>query len=321
MMKKRRLSISQSIVNEIRDNLKKYDNNLTRQQYLKNFKRFVSFCRDTYDCKTLKECVTYIQDYSDSLQSKGLTASTIHTYLAAVCVLTNVNMSEIKKPIRHTAEYSRGRKKDSVIKSRDLNDLRWAHLVEFQKKVGLRRAELMKLTGKDFLKDESDNCCIRVKGKGGKLQLQLIADEDVEFIKSYFKGKGPNEKIFEKEEFNNNLNLHYLRAECAKEFYIKTVKKLREDKDYEEILIKQIKRRWNKYNLKPDGTPKLFDYKKIDGYYYLRGKNRQAVKEMGGCVKYNKLAVLATSIFKLSHWRCDVTINSYLSINNGGILI
>lgn len=320
-MKKRRVSISQQIVNEIREKLNKYQNNLTKQQYLKNFKRFVSFCRENYACKSLGECKQYIQNYSNFLQEKQLTASTIHTYIAAVCVLTQTNMSEIQKPIRHTAEYKRGRKNESVIKSRDLDDLRWAHLVEFQKKVGLRRAEIEKITGKDFAKDESGNWCVRVKGKGGKLQLQLVENEDVDFIKSYFEDKKDDEKIFEKEEFNNNLNLHYLRAECAKAFYIKTLKKLREDENYEKLLIQQIKKRWNKYNLQTDGTPKTFDYKKIDGYYYLRGKNRRVAKEMGGCIKYNKLAVLATSIFKLSHWRLDVTINSYLEINNNGILI
>ena len=230
-------------------------------------------------------------------------------------------MSDIQKPIRHTACYKRGRKNESVIKSRDLDDLTWSHLVEFQRRVGLRRAELLKITGKDLVQDESENLCIKVKGKGGKLQLQLVDKEDVDFIKTYFENKKDDEKIFEKEEFNNNLNLHFLRAECAKKYYIKTLKRLREDENYEELLINQIKKRWDKYNLKENGTPKPFDYSKFLGYYYLRGKNRKLAKQMGGCIKYNKLAVLATSIFKLSHWRLDVTINSYLAIYNGGILI
>ena len=318
---KRRVSISQRIVNEVRGNLNKYSNNLTKKQYLKNLKRFIKFCRETYDCRTLDECKKHVQDYSNYLQEKGLSASTVHTYLAPVCVLTNTNMSQISKPIRHTSEYIRGRTNESIIKSRDLDDVAWSHLIEFQKRVGLRRAELMKLTGKDLVKDESGNWCVYTVGKGGKKQLQLINKEDIDFIKTYFNGKNPDERIFEESEFLNNLNLHYLRAECAKQFYIDTLEKLRTNPEYKDVLIKQIKARWNKYNLKKDGTPKPFAYNRVQGYYYLRGKNRANAISRGGSIKFNKLAVLATSVFKLAHWRLDVTINNYLAIQNGGLII
>lgn len=318
---KRRVSISQRIVNEVRENLNKYSNNLTKKQYLKNFKRFIKYCREKYDCRTLDECKKHVQDYSNYLQEKGLSASTVHTYLAPVCVLTNTNMSQISKPIRHTSRYFRGRNNESLLKSRDLQDLKWKYIVEFQRKVGLRRAELERLTGKDFVLDESGNWCVYTKGKGGKVQLQLIKDEDVEFVSGYFKDKSPNERIIEKCEFKNNLNFHFLRAECAKQFYLDTLKRLRTEPNYEKELIEQIRKRWNKYNLTKNGRPKPFDYKRVQGYYYLRGKNREKAIEHGGSIKFNKLAVFATSVFKLSHWRLDVTINSYLAISNGGLII
>lgn len=318
---KRRVSISQKIINEVRDKFNKYSNNLTKKQYLNNLKRFIKFCRETYDCRSFDECKEHIQDYSDFLQEKGLSASTIHTYLSPVCVVSGINMNKIDKPIRHTAEYTRGRTNESIIKSRDLDDVAWSHLIEFQKRVGLRRAELKKLTGKDLVKDESGNWCIYTVGKGGKKQLQLINKEDIDFIKTYFNGKNPDERIFEESEFLNNLNLHYLRAECAKQFYIDTLEKLRTDPEYKDVLIKQIKKRWNKYNINKNGPPKPFDFKRVQGYYYLRGKNRETALSNGGSVKFNKLAVLATSVFKLSHWRLNVTINSYLAIQNGGLII
>lgn len=49
------------------------------------------------------------------------------------------------------------------------------------------------------------------------------------------------------------------------------------------------------------------------GCWVLRGKNREKAKLLGNDGRYLKLAVLATSIFKLSHWRNDVTIASYLN--------
>lgn len=100
--------------------------------------------RLVHNCKTLDECNLHIQDYSDYLQEKLLTASTIHSYLAPVCLGAGVNMKTIKKPIRHTSDYTRGRSNKSVVKSTDLDDIEWSYLVEFQKRVGLRRAELKK---------------------------------------------------------------------------------------------------------------------------------------------------------------------------------
>ena len=202
-------------------------------------------------------------------------------------------------------------------KPRDLQNA----LVEFQKRVGLRRAELKKITGKDLVQDESDNWCVFTIGKGGKKQLQRIKEDDFEFIKTYFENKNPDERIFKESEFANDLNLHFLRAECAKQYYLETVERLKSNPKYEEILIKQIKARWNKYNLDNNSKPKRFDERRIKGYYYLRGKNRKIAIELGGSVKFNKLALLATSIFKLSHWRLDVTVNNYLAINNGGKII
>lgn len=320
-MKKKRTSITQQIYLEAKPHFDKYSHNNTRQQYLNNLKRFIHYCRESHNCKTIDECNLHIQDYSDYLQEKQLSASTIHSYLAPVCLCAGVNMKTISKPIRHTSCYIRGRENNSVNKSSDLDDIRWSHLVEFQKRVGLRRAELVKITGKSLVRDESKNWCISVIGKGGKKQLQLIKNEDVKFIKKYFDNIGPDERIFQSQLFENKLNLHFLRAECAKQFYKYTLERLRTDPTYQDILIKQIKNRWNKYNLRPDGTPKPFDNRRITGYYYLRGANRKAAQEIGASIKFNKLALLATSIFKLAHWRLDVTVNNYLSINNGGQII
>lgn len=320
-MKKKRISITQQIFLDAKAPFDKYNHNNTKKQYLKNLKRFIKYCREFFDCKTFDKCKLHIQDYSDYLLKKQLSASTIHTYLAPVCIASGINMNKINKPIRHTSEYTRGRTSESVVKSRDLNDVNWSHLVEFQKRVGLRRAELKKITGKDLVQDESNNWCVYTVGKGGKKQMQRIKEDDFEFIKTYFENKNPDERIFKESEFANDLNLHYLRAECAKQFYIDTLEKLRTDSDFQDILIKQIKARWNKYNLNKSGKPKRFDKRRIQGYYYLRGKNRKTAIELGGSVKFNKLALLATSIFKLAHWRLDVTVNSYLSIDNGGKII
>jgi hypothetical protein len=158
---------------------------------------------------------------------------------------------------------------------------------------------------------------VRVKvGKGGKKnQLnRLNREEDIEIIRKYFEGKGPDEPIFPPEAFKNHLNLHKLRAESAKEYYRIQVQKIKDDPEYAKQLEKEIIDRWNRDNINPKtGKPKYFDRKSLTGYWVLRGKNVEKAKSLGWEEgRFLKIAVLATSLFKLSHFRLDVTCASYL---------
>ena len=186
-------------------------------------------------------------------------------------------------------------------------------IIEFQKRVGIRRDELKRLCGNDFTYDESGHPCVLVqKGKGGKRQLQRISEKDLEFIKSYFDSVFPNERVFDEKYFQNDLNFHRLRAECAKEYYYEQLKMLKENPSYRAQLEQEIKLRWNTTNKKKNGKTKPFRYEEMFGVYTLRGKNRILAKEKGLPLSYDKTALLATSLFKLSHFRNDVTVASYL---------
>ena len=52
--------------------------------------------------------------------------------------------------------------------------------------------------------------------------------------------------------------------------------------------------------------------KEISGVYKLRKDTRQLAQEKNRPVVYNRTAVMAVSVFHLSHWRCDVTVSNYL---------
>ena len=47
-------------------------------------------------------------------------------------------------------------------------------------------------------------------------------------------------------------------------------------------------------------------------HWVIRGNSRRLAIDHGLPVKYDRLAVMAVSIFHLSHWRCDVTVANYL---------
>lgn len=320
--RQRRLSVTQQIMKDVDDRLKakNYANHKTYRQFLRHSYRYVQFCREHFVCRDYESCccMKYAQMYCDYLKNQGYTSSTIHTYLAAISVsFDGIKLEDIKKPRRHTADYIRGRKEPfAPQKSSDLSHEAWKSLVDFNLKVGLRKREIQKLTGSCFKQDEGGYWCVEVlRGKGNKYTLnRLNKPEDVEFIRKYFERVGSDEPVFPPEMFNNHLNLHKLRAESAKEYYKIQVEKIRENPEYAKQLEQEILARWNEYNINTKtGKPKHFDRSQITGYWVLRGKNREKAKLSGNDGRYLKLAVLATSIFKLSHWRNDVTIASYLN--------
>ena len=65
-------------------------------------------------------------------------------------------------------------------------------------------------------------------------------------------------------------------------------------------------------NLSKNGKHKPFQPIECFGIYTLRGKNRELANDKNLPFHYDKTALLAVSIFKLSHWRNDVTIASYM---------
>ena len=311
--RERKLTLTQQIMQTAIEKLAKYQNDITRKIYTRQFKLYVKFCRENFNCRSFEECKAHIQDYSDFLQEQNYTASTIHTYLAAVCVVFEINLGTIEKPVRHVADYVRGRNAMNINSKNDLDNPAWSYIVEFQRCVGIRRDELKRLKGSDFDIDESGYLCVIVRrGKGGKMQYQRILEKDIEFVKSYFDAVEKDDYVFDRKYFDNDLNFHGLRASAAKAYYWEQLERIKEDSGYAEQMEKEIRARWEKMNLAKSRKPKKFKEIEIRGIYVLRGKNRELAIERRLPMYYDKLVLLATSIFKLSHWRNDVTIASYM---------
>ena len=309
-------TITRQMLDEAKEFFSKYENNVTRRAFVSNYKKYIDYCRREHNAKSKADLAEHIQEYADHLASRGLTPSTIHSYLAPVGLYHSVSLKEIKKPKRITANYIRGRKDNEKNErgEKELFNPKFQRIVEFQACVGIRRAELKKLTGSDFCYDESCYPCVCVqRGKGGKRQLQRILPEDVEFVKSYFQDKGLNEPIFSPEEFKNQIDFHQLRAIQAQRAY-DYYEFLCQTKEGREQLEKEVRLRYEKTKInKKTGKPALFKESLIRGTYYLRGETRKKAKKMGKPIKYDKLCLLATSIFHLAHFRNDVTV-TYLQV-------
>lgn len=123
-------------------------------------------------------------------------------------------------------------------------------------------------------------------------------------VRSFFDGS--DTLLFTRAEMSNKIDLHHLRGVQAQRAYRYYADRLRDEPTYRAQLEQEIKARWRLYN------KRRWNQHEFEGIYKLRGSNRELAQRLGKPTAYDRLAVLATSVFHLSHWRNDVTVNNYL---------
>lgn len=261
--------------------------------------------------------VQALQNYADDMASQGLSPATIHTRLAAPCKALGVGMAEIDKPARTSGAITRSRGLGNAQGRAQAANPKNARLCGFQAAVGLRRAELGRLHGRDLVRDESGALCVCVnRGKGGKHQLQRVLPQDEAAVAAIMQERGPDALVFEPHELNNKIDLHGMRAEHARAAYDYYAWRLASEPGYRDQLRAELLARWDAE--RPSARPaqrrayadKLYNEHRL----FLRqgGENYAQAMEHGRPVVYDRLAVMAVSVFHLSHWRTDVTTTNYL---------
>ena len=90
-------------------------NNRTATSYKKHIKNFSRWARENGYRKPEQITRDVIQEYEQYLEDdpKGYSPSTIHAYIAPVCVAAEVPMDRIRKPKRTAGNISRGRRRDT----------------------------------------------------------------------------------------------------------------------------------------------------------------------------------------------------------------
>ncbi|NQP18548.1 site-specific integrase [Streptococcus suis] len=303
---------------------KNVTNNTSRTSYKRSATRFAKWAKENNIKKISEISEEVLQRYHDDLKNdpKEYTAATIHTYLAPIAKAAGINLNRIKKQKRTSDKIVRGRKHEANDqgKKQELNS-RFSRLMEFQKVVGIRRNELKNLKGQDLKYDEYGNCYIFVKrGKGGKKQMQYILPKDVELVKQTFSGIDDNESVFTEEEMNNQINLHALRAQHARDSYFFYLEKIQVNPKMRQALSQLLLSKWEEghQKLKNESTKQYerqrrnFIYDLRDELYILRGTNKSKALASGMPIAYNRLALMAVSVLNLSHWRLSVTVTNYI---------
>lgn len=305
-------------------------NNKTSESYKKSVRRFVKWAKENGYRKLEQITKDVIQDYEKSLEQhpKRYQPATIHTFLAPVCDAVEVPMEQIEKPRRSAGNITRGRDRDAEGNKLEKNwqgreqenDPKYARLVQAQRAIGVRRAELGKLVGADLILVGVD-WYVRVKrGKGGKAQLQFILPDDEETVFQIFEGVAPDQRVFSEEEMNNKINLHGLRAQHAQDCYYYYVSMLTRDPSAAERLREELLGRWDEGHEKlKNSNYKTWAYQRKqfvadmdDRPYLLRGENLRKAQALGVPDRYNRLALMCVSVMHLSHWRLDVTVINYI---------
>lgn len=54
------------------------------------------------------------------------------------------------------------------------------------------------------------------------------------------------------------------------------------------------------------------DMRRIHTPYFCRSGVRSSMEANGRAIRYDRLALMAVSVFHLAHWRADVTVKNYM---------
>lgn len=289
----------------IAEALKGITDNQTITAYKKDCKLFAAYCKEQGvkrpDQLQGKE-KELLQGYEKELEASGYSPATIHRRLAAPCKATGISMSEIEKPKRTAGKITRSRNPDANKQGRiEATEARYNRLIRFQNAVGIRRAELARLTGADLVIDEMGYLCVYVeRGKGGKTQLQRILPEDEKTVLEIFQAADPEQKLFSPEEMQNKIDLHALRREHAQRAYKYYAARLKNEPGYKYQCRQELMARYDERHRPGASRQRFIADITNEQPYKLRGENRQKAIEQGKETEYNRLALMAISVFCLT---------------------
>ncbi|MDO4268648.1 MAG: hypothetical protein Q4C73_09245 [Eubacteriales bacterium] len=289
---------------------------ITLQTYLAEVERYARWLKDQgvkMRCSE-QEAAEQVPRYLQGLAQASKSPSTIHTAAAALVKAlpgTELVMADLPHPRRTHAPRKGRTAAPSLRKRSDADQLnpKYRRLVEFAKAVGLRRDEYRNLLGRDLTHIDGHAHVIVEQGKGGKMQYQRIDDVDAPLVERYFAGLEPDDSVFLPEEMKNKINLHRLRREHAQEMYRRYLSRLEADPAYRGQLLREIRDAFHRAGQDWRRNP---DMRRLATPYVCRGSVRQSLDGAGRAVTYDRLALMAVSVFHLAHWRCDVTVKNYM---------
>lgn len=281
----------------------------TMKTYQHEIDRFADYLKNHDMNKiTMEQAKEHVQGYLDYLKNeRNLSAQSIHTSCAALSKVFHTTMWDYNKPNRSVAEIERGKHTYKDLSEKEqLDKLRKNPIWNANSILGMRKNELINLRA-DMIKERDDRVIIEYVGKGGKHNIQSFYDDkEKAYILSLKEGKNEHERIFDKQEVKQTLNLHKAREMRCKEVYNRVVDDInKKGKEAEKEYIQQIERAFQ------EAGKTLRE--NLNNPYYVRGDNRQRLENENRPLEYNRIALMIVSTQITQHFRTNVTVNYYVA--------
>ena len=186
----------------------------TMKNYMKHANYYAAYCEKEHGCKTLDQCRPYVNEWLQSRIDAGLSAHTIKLESAALAKLYGCSTTEfIKTPSRIRSNITRSR--GEVKTDKHFSESRNRDFVDFCRNTGLRRSEITALRGNQLRFDERGNAYIEVKGKGGRVRMAPILNNDSKVIER-LQNAGDNRAW---DRVPHNADIHSYRSDYATAIY------------------------------------------------------------------------------------------------------
>lgn len=241
--------------------------------------------------------------YIEHLRDLGRSEHSVNTAISAISKGLGVDQRAVGKADRSGGS-TKGR--SGRVYRNEMN----ARLVDAARCIGIRYAEYASLRGRDLIERDGRLFVVVEQGKGGKRQEQLILKSHEGAVRELFRGVAPEQRVFADKEIRSaqHANLHAVRREVAQEAY-KHYKELLKDSVERERMKEQLRDRFGQNPARMG----RFDADRMDRPYIVRSPELRKELEKGGFGKeLDRLALTATSVFHLAHYRAEIVVKSYL---------
>ena len=258
----------------------------TLKSYMAHANYFAEYCKENFNCKTLEQCRSHVDDWLRYREEQGMSAYTLKLEASSLAKLYHCSTKDfVQTKARSRSDITRSR--NEVENDKHFNEEKHKDFVDFCRSCGLRREELEHLKGwqlrENFYGDGKDYIYIGKDDgpKGGRSRLVPIIG-NVEHVKHLMKEAGP-ERVFEK--VPSHADIHSYRSDYATKMYNDLARDIK-DIPYDKV---------NK------GTGRKYQ----GDVYHCRGDykgiklDKLAMKEVSNALGHERLEVVAGHYIRL----------------------
>lgn len=248
----------------------------TMKTYLNHSIKFVAYCRETHNCKTLEDCKPYIKEYIEGNDLSPWVKKVQRSAIAKMYGVKSIDLGEINTGERSRATVKRSR--GVAIRDKHFSETgKYKKYVEFCRGTGLRKSEVEALRG-NVLYEKNGSYYLKVTEgtKGGKRREIPILKEYEDLIKSVCMEAGDGLVLpyiaSDRLKAPNGADTHAYRSEYAKKLYDELKRPL------EEIPTEE------KYFCRGDLKGTIYD--------------KEAMKQVSKALGHNRLSVISQSYLR-----------------------